>query len=422
MNETISSTSGGIRLTLDAVSNFSNGLHGTVSIFVAEGLSLLAAITFLCVAWSGVRAVLAGKAPSEIISELFQLALVVGLVSLTITKLDAILLPALQGFDWISAKLYAATTGRAGAELANGEAIRRAVGLMIANIMEMWGVGVETTQSEGVLAWLGRKVGEIFDGTMAVAAIVAVMKFIMTLIAAALVIAFVAVYVVSQTMILIGLTLGPLLAPFWLLRPLSFIAEGWFRFIIQAGFQKVAATFVLALSGSLINSVSSMSSGWNSELGAQIGLFLSMSILLGIMTLLMLQSQSIASGLLAGGTRGDLGMPGAMTPGRVVQLGMSALSRTPAAAGQSVGRVAGGGAAAAIGAAAGVRAAAASGSGVGGQVAGAVSGAARGLASAATAISVPKSAGSSANPARPFGTMTEAARQALKNMRNEVKK
>jgi len=112
----------------------------------------------------------------------------------------------------------------------------------------------------------------------------------------------------------IGLTLGPIMIPFYLMPVLSFLFDGWMRFMITAGFYKLVATVMLALTYNLVKELEVTSKALNAA-GAGAGAIwigdlasLSLAIVIAFIAfLLMWQVPSIASSLVSGnGAGGDM--------------------------------------------------------------------------------------------------------------------
>ncbi len=129
------------------------------------------------------------------------------------------------------------------------------------------------------------------------------------------------VILMADVLVAIGLTLGPIMIPFYLMPVLSFLFDGWLRFMITAGFFKLVATIMLALTYNLVKELEGVSiainqsaSGvsvaavaasvdtWTGDLAS-----LSLALVIAVISMLMMwQVPSIAAALTQGSAGGDL--------------------------------------------------------------------------------------------------------------------
>lgn len=112
---------------------------------------------------------------------------------------------------------------------------------------------------------------------------------------------FVFVLNAGQVMLYIGLALGPVLIPFLLIQNLSFLFNGWLRFMISAALYKVVAVLVALLCLSTIDQITNYSA--NMATGDESMIFLSLMVLFFAMLgkQLMGLSDNIASTIASGG-------------------------------------------------------------------------------------------------------------------------
>jgi type IV secretory pathway VirB6-like protein len=119
---------------------------------------------------------------------------------------------------------------------------------------------------------------------------------------------YVFVVLMADVLVAIGLTLGPIMIPFYLMPVLSFLFDGWLRFMITAGFYKLVATVMLALTYNLVKELAFTSKAlapggvWWGDL-----MSLSLAVVIAVITLLLMwQVPSIASALTQGSAGGDM--------------------------------------------------------------------------------------------------------------------
>lgn len=125
---------------------------------------------------------------------------------------------------------------------------------------------------------------------------------------------YIFVVLMADVLVAVGLTLGPIMIPFYLMPVLSFLFDGWLRFMITAGFYKLVATVMLALTYNLVKELEVTSRALNAA-GAGAGAIwigdlasLALAIVIAFIAfLLMWQVPSIASALVSGnGAGGDM--------------------------------------------------------------------------------------------------------------------
>ena len=115
-------------------------------------------------------------------------------------------------------------------------------------------------------------------------------------------IAYVASYIFTQVLFDMALMLAPICVPWLLIEKLSFVAQGWLRFIISAGMAKIVGAIMLQLTSGLILHVSEMAEAAAGEPLAQFEVYATAFLLMFLATYLMLQATSIADGLVSGST------------------------------------------------------------------------------------------------------------------------
>lgn len=122
------------------------------------------------------------------------------------------------------------------------------------------------------------------------------------------------VILMADVLVAIGLTLGPIMIPFYLMPVLSFLFDGWLRFMITAGFYKLVATVMLALTYNLVKELETTSTAlanpgnvltggvWVGDMAS-----LSLAVVIALLSFLMMwQVPTIAGALTQGSAGGDL--------------------------------------------------------------------------------------------------------------------
>jgi hypothetical protein len=106
----------------------------------------------------------------------------------------------------------------------------------------------------------------------------------------------------SMTLLSIAFALGPVFLPWLLLRPASFLFDGWLRFTLVAALYQVVGILVVTLASRLHEP---MMEGLDGAVDAASGTFnfyyfVAAFLLSGVSAMLMLQAPGIANGLVSG--------------------------------------------------------------------------------------------------------------------------
>lgn len=309
--------------------------------FTSQGLGLLGALLVVLVWFTGITQLLKNAGLNEVIAELFQVIFVGGFAYWVIR--DPFLIDSIhQGFLSISvAALNIGTTSgpvsvSADASLSQvQDGFTKGVGALASAAISLW----DSPVSNGSFKWWNfttwGSAGEAFA--------VMIYKFVTAMMLLGITLLFCAAFVASQVMFIIGVKMAPLMIPFFVLRPTSFIADGWFKFLISAGMQMIVGALILGMTMGLVTKVGDLSKGITGELGTQFGLFSVLFLLVGIMGYLMSQALSIGAGLARGMSSVRQAMPPSMAPNAMAGRAGSAVEK-----GVGTGLRAGGAAAGAV--------------------------------------------------------------------------
>lgn len=162
----------------------------------------------------------------------------------------------------------------------------------------------------GVLSWMGASLASLVmaAGAKIVTAFVLVLAGVVM--CAHVIMGFIGVQLV--------LALAPVMVPFLLFRPLSWLFESWLKFLLGACMLKIVVAFLLNVAAGLLTAMSGLAQTYYTEAqgAAASETFATDVLLLGLMlvfallaTLLLAQAPSIASGLLSG-SAGSMGFGG----------------------------------------------------------------------------------------------------------------
>jgi len=162
---------------------------------------------------------------------------------------------------------------------------------------------------------------------------------------------------VSLTLVL---ALAPVMVPFFMFRPLSWIFDAWLKFLLGACMMKIVLAFLLTAAAAMLGAMSQVQAQMMAEMAqasasekmaADLLMHAMMMILALLSSLLLMQVPSIATGLLSGsaGSTGFGGIKG-MTQSPTGRIAASTVSKPAGAAGGSIGGWLSGEASASVGA------------------------------------------------------------------------
>lgn len=351
-------------------------------VFNGVGTALLMALGSIYISYQAFRLLLSNAPFPEFLAEVVQTFLLMGLLWYVVVPSYGFVANFIDGFDF-AAGMIAANMNMTDMGGGGTKAILTPLQDIIGAVYLMFNDGQELKWGE-VSAYLVSSLYKFFIGLfMLVAGII-----------------YVATYMIAILLIQVGAMMAPLLVPFYLISPLSFLATGWLRFMVTAGLQKIIAVTILGATISVISSVAEMvKDGSAGEAGGSTAMYMIAFLITGILAALMLSVPSIAGGLASGMLRGVYQMPSKLTPGGAGasgSRGVSAVGRgamaTPGAAARGTSTAI----AAATGARQGASAAKASGGSMWRQTQAGVAGARAGVSAAK--INRPDSRPVTANP------------------------
>lgn len=298
----------GLELLMEVVTTWNTRLEAFGAALRPTGLRLLAIIGVIAVSWMGIKAALQGKPLPELIGEVVVLAITYGFVIWIVRDLDGIIRPLVAGFDHLALVVHR----ELGSGSSSGEAPLAAALKGLMSAVMSFDIGAQAGAPEE--GWFSSLFNRGIEG-MTASVLVWLMRFFMSLVLLSMAIAYLATYMIAQSMIFFAVLMAPILVPFYLIAPLRFLAEGWFRFLLAAGFQKIAASFILVLTAALIDQVAAIAASADATLGKQFGVFLVLAALLGICAMMMTQALHIGTALVQGGGAHAVAMPSRLTAG-----------------------------------------------------------------------------------------------------------
>lgn len=144
-------------------------------------------------------------------------------------------------------------------------------------------------------------------GSIIEAALMKLAGFILRIIAAGFVllmlVAFIVVAFIGVFMLGVGITIGPILAPFLVIPYFEYLFNGWVKFMITGGLLKVVAAIVIAMVGVIFTEMSALSGHFSNQTALQVDLLVAflMCLISAIGAYIMWQVPDFTNQLINGG-------------------------------------------------------------------------------------------------------------------------
>lgn len=156
--------------------------------------------------------------------------------------------------------------------------------------------------TEGPMAGESMGLGSmIFGGFMVLAGLILKIiaaGFVLMMLVAFIVVAFIGVFMLG-----VGITIGPILAPFLVIPYFEYLFNGWVKFMITGGLLKVVAAIVIAMVGVIFTEMSALSGHFASGTALQVDLLVAflMCLISAIGAYIMWQVPDFTNQLINGG-------------------------------------------------------------------------------------------------------------------------
>ncbi|CAM5523145.1 hypothetical protein TMEC54S_00124 [Thauera mechernichensis] len=282
------------------IDDLRSSINSKASLLVPEGKFLLSALSLIAVSWLGIRLSLQGASASESMAEAVQLIFIIGIATWVVTS-SQLTGEIMKGFDDIAGRIMgAATSSGSDTNPALNNQVDIAVRALVESVIRIY------EQPNGF---------SLKDPTSWSALPVMIMKVFMAMFLLAVTLAYMAMFVMTQVMFGVALILAPVLVPFYVIQPLSFIAIGWFKFLLSAGMAKVAGALILMLTVGFLQETSKYLSAINPDEGAPLIIYSGVFLITGIMAVMMMQAWSIGAAIMTGISRVSGGLPSKLQPG-----------------------------------------------------------------------------------------------------------
>lgn len=285
--------------------------------FAEYGAPLLGVITVIAISLNGIRLLMDYAAPNEMIGKMINIIMIWGLASFVLTSSVPQMVD--KGFTDLANKAVSVSGGNASPE----EGVLQSMGKFTSVAMDIF-VGRPEQQSQTqssspwykkLGSWASEKWDSVVSGDMIMGIVNVFYKLFVALFIVVAGLLYVGQYLISQVMVQIGFMVMPIMVPWLVLESTAFLFDGWLKFMISAGLTKIVGAIIFGMSTDLLTAVVSLANQAGSSQVANFGLYSSIMILTALLAYLMLQTTSIAHGLMHGNASGKFMSPAKLSPG-----------------------------------------------------------------------------------------------------------
>lgn len=272
------------------------------------GTTITAFFLVALLVWTSVKTMATGKGFGELIAEWVPVFVAFGIVNLFLDRGAADMI--VSTMDMIGAAVGGANMATLDAAIkAGADPIFRAIAAVI-DQPRVTAAADNGSSILGMIGTLGASLGSLIMTGVAKIATAFLLVLAGVVMAAHIIMGFISVQLV--------LALAPVMVPFLMFRPLSWLFDSWLKFLLGACMLKIVVAFLLGMVGGLLSVMSDLATKYYNEAkgAAAIETLATDVLLLGLMlvfallaTLLLTQAPSIANGLLSG-SAGSVGFGG----------------------------------------------------------------------------------------------------------------
>lgn len=272
------------------------------------GTTITAFFLVALLVWTSVKTMATGKGFGELIGEWVPVFVAFGIVNLFLDRGAADMI--VSTMDMIGAAVGGANMSTLDAAIkAGADPIFRAIAAVI-DQPRVTAAADNGSSILGMLGTLSASIGSVIMTGVAKIATAFLLVLAGVVMAAHVIMGFISVQLV--------LALAPVMVPFLMFRPLSWLFDSWLKFLLGACMLKIVVAFLLNMVGGLLSVMSDLAMRYYTEAkgAAAIETLATDVLLLGLMlvfallaTLLLTQAPSIATGLLSG-SAGSVGFGG----------------------------------------------------------------------------------------------------------------
>jgi hypothetical protein len=254
--------------------------------------------------WTSVKTMAGGRGFGELLGEWVPIFVAYGIAQLFLNQNAASAIVSMM--DSIAGTIGGGNMSTLdGAIRTCAQPIFKAIAAVVSQPRVMSG-----TSSDGILAAIAAGAA-----SMIMSAIAKVVTGLILVMAGVVMVANVIMGFISVQLVLL---LAPLMVPFLMFRPLSWLFDSWLKFLLGACMLKIVVAFLLLVVGALMSTTSTLATQFFNEAKAASAtealtadiLLLGMMLVFALLSMLLLmQSPGIATGILSGGA-GSIGFGG----------------------------------------------------------------------------------------------------------------
>lgn len=279
-------------LFMTTLNQLFTGLDASMTKFTDDGRTLAAILLVIVISWDGIISMVAGSGVNELLSKLIKHAITAGFVA---AMLSGVLVdPINKSFDAAAEKIGGGKTSIGGA-----------VASIQKTVVTIWN-GKQASEA-GANASAGQQIKDQVTGwwntltgggltQMALEFIMTALIVVVILICGAI---FIAQFIITQILLKLALIIMPVMVPWMIFSRTEFLFDGWLRFFISAGLQKVVGAFFLSITLNLLEGATQIAATAEGAAGA-LGAYTLVLILCVVVAYLMLQIPQIAAALISG--------------------------------------------------------------------------------------------------------------------------
>lgn len=272
------------------------------------GTTITAFFLVAMLVWSSVKTMASGKGFGELIGEWVPIFVAFGIVNLFLDRSAGDLI--VSTMDMIGSAIGGANMSSLDAGIRTGaDPIFRAIAAVI-DQPSVTSAADTGSSVLGALSWLGASLASV---VMSVGA--KIVTAFLLVIAGVIMVAHIIMGFISVQLVL---ALAPVMVPFLMFRPLSWLFDSWLKFLLGACMLKIVVAFLLNVVAGLLTAMNGLAAQYfqDAQNATASETFQTDVLLLGLMlvfallsTLLLMQAPSIANGLLSG-SAGSVGFGG----------------------------------------------------------------------------------------------------------------
>lgn len=273
------------------------------------GTRLLHMLLLILISWKGIKLALESTGYQMVIAELVQIILLFGIAKFFLEP--SVQIQLAQGFD--SLATTAASAWGPAMDMSKPQAqIAHVLTESLLSAKHLWD-GVPEGAGREDLSWSN------FASVLASQAFAGIANLIFRCFIALGIVLCALLYVgqllFSQVLVNIALLVAPLMVPWLLWESTSFLFNSWLKFMIVAGVQKIVGALLFGMTYGLVAKVTTLASSATATTEMNFYLYASAFLIVGLMAFLMVQSASIANGLISGAPHTAFKPPQGMSPG-----------------------------------------------------------------------------------------------------------